>query len=161
MTANPSGPTKADLADLAEVEAMLEAGILDPAATRSALEYMAGAWLAAQVRKRERYAARRNEVGRHATRASAAMLATVERVSQTIAARRGADWAHLFDRDFALPGGGRVSWRDATVEQHVKRAVMLEVMAAGDLETAALHRQAIADIRSAGAYNLGGIEAAA
>lgn len=139
---------------VAEVERMIEAGELDPQASREALAYMAGQWLVEQVRKRERRRARSFE--RPATMPST--VAAVNRVSRRIAEqRRTASWAHLFDESFALPNGDRVTWRDATVAQHEARASMLEVMAAGDLETAALHRSAVTDISTAGTQTLGGI----
>ena len=53
--------------------------------------------------------------------------------------------------------GVDVLWADATVEQHDHRASWLESHAAGTLETARIHRQAIADILAANAKSLAGV----
>ncbi len=44
------------MTDLAAVEKMIEAGVLDPCATRSSLEYMARRYLAEARKKAEREA---------------------------------------------------------------------------------------------------------
>lgn len=142
-------------ADLAEVEKMIEAGVLDPSATRSALELMAGRYLAEEVRKRRRRAARRDERATRPWEPSAARIAQVLRITERVAEKARTEWADLLDATFALPSGERVTWRDATVAQHEERARMLEVMAAGDIETAALHREAIHDIRALSRRTLG------
>lgn len=64
--------------------------------------------------------------------------------------------AELLESSFAV-GKDWVKWSDATVEQHETRATMLESMAAGDLMTAAIHRQAIKDIKAAGTISLAGL----
>ena len=65
-----------------------------------------------------------------------------------------AGWTEeLLESSFAV-GKDWIKWGDATVEQHQTRATMLENMAAGDLMTAAIHRQAIKDIKDAGVISL-------
>lgn len=142
--------------DLAEVEKMIEAGVLDPCATRSALEYMAGRYLAEEVRKRERSAARRDETTATARRerASRAVIERASLIATAIAEKATTNWADLLQATFALPSGERVTWATATIEQHEARATSLEVMAAGDLQTAALHREAVSTIRGAHTHNL-------
>ena len=62
----------------------------------------------------------------------------------------------LLASSFVL-NGIRVKWQDATVDQHEARAVMLESMASGDLQTASIHRQAIHDITARGVASLAGL----
>lgn len=144
-------------ADLEEVEKMIVAGCIDPNATRSSLEYMAFQWLKEQVRKRERRAARGAEAPARRLHAATAAHERVAAISARIAEKARHEWGDLLDASFALPTGERVTWRAATVEQHHERMAMLEVMAAGNLETAALHRAAIGDIEAAGVDSLGAI----
>lgn len=61
----------------------------------------------------------------------------------------------LLASSFALGDGTRVTWAEATVEQHQARVAMLQGMAAGTLETAARHEEAVAMLREAGAPCLG------
>lgn len=62
-----------------------------------------------------------------------------------------AEWTQeLLESTFALPDGLHVTWGTATVDQHMERAQMLSQQAVGTLETAALHRKAIEDIRAGG-----------
>jgi len=53
--------------------------------------------------------------------------------------------------------GVRVTWANATVDQHEARALMLEGMAAGDLQTASIHRQAVHDILAGHVTTLAGL----
>ena len=67
-------------------------------------------------------------------------------------------WApELLAVTFALGDGTEVTFADATVEQHAERASWLEAHAAGTLETASIHRRAIADILAGHAETLGGV----
>lgn len=135
-------------ADEAEVERMIEAGALDPLATRSALELMAGRWLAEVVRKRERAGSKRGERRAQRRDRSAEALGLARGASRDMGASLEVDWPELFDETFALPDGSRVTWGEATAAEHEARASSLEVMAAGDLEAAAMHRAAAALIAS-------------
>lgn len=141
-------------ADIAEVERMIETGAVDPDATRSAPVYMAERWLAEQVRKRERKVARAEEAPARRLHASRAAHERIVAISSRLAERAKHEWKDLLDASFALPSGERVTWRAATVGQHAERATMLEAHAAGNLESAALHRAAIGDIEAAGVDTL-------
>ena len=63
----------------------------------------------------------------------------------------------LLASTFSIGSGDRVAWCDATPDQHLERAILLEGMAAGDLQTASIHRQAARDIQSAGVATLAGL----
>jgi len=141
----------------AEVARMIEAGELSPTASAKALRFMAARWLAGQVRQRERRMARRGESGVRVNRSDEAVAAARE-AATSFAARLEVDWPALFDKVFALPDGSRVTWGAATGAQHEARAAMLEIMAAGDIETAALHRAAVAEIARNGGDTLGGVD---
>ena len=66
-----------------------------------------------------------------------------------------AEWSpDLLASSFALKDGVRVTWGDATFDQHEEYAVMMEGLAAGDLHTAAIHRQAMHDIKARGVESL-------
>ncbi len=71
-----------------------------------------------------------------------------------------ADYLHvkwtqeLLDSPFALGDGRTVMWGDATVEDHRGRVAMLTKHAAGTLESASRHKQAIDDLESAGVQTL-------
>lgn len=138
-----------------EVEAMVEAGQLDPSASIEALTYMAERWLLDQVRGRERRAARVTEAPQLRLQAAAVARQKVATLTAQIAARARHSWGDLLDSTFTLPSGERVTWRAATVSQHQQRAEMLEVMASATMETAALHRAAVSDIEAAGVATLG------
>lgn len=147
---------------LDEVENMIEAGALSRSASREALEYMASKYLAEELRHRTRENARNLETeARMAARAarperSAHVIAEkMSQVASWIAQETHTNWTMLLDKTFALPTGEQVTWAAATVEQHEYRATSLEIMAAGDLQTAALHREAVAVIRERHAMNLG------
>lgn len=143
--------------DLVEIDAMIEAGAVNPGATRSALFLMAERYLAEEVRKRDRRAARADETAATARRerASRAVIERTSRIASAIAEKATTDWSTLLASSFSLPTGERVTWAAATVAQHEARAKALEVMAAGDVQTAALHREAISDITAAEAATLG------
>lgn len=61
----------------------------------------------------------------------------------------------LLESYFSLSDGTRVRWADATVEQHEERADMFTRNAAANVEGAARHRRAIADLNAANARTLG------
>lgn len=66
--------------------------------------------------------------------------------------------ARLLVESFWLPSGVRVSWGDATVEQHQQRIDWLSNQIAGISATIARHQQAIDAIVEAGASCLNDIE---
>ena len=109
-------------------------------------------------RRRERNTSR--DVERSAKVRQEANARLRERVSGIVAemsADLEADWKpDLLASSFVL-NGIRVTWQDATVEQHEARALMLEGMASGDLQTAAIHRQAMHDITARGVASLAGL----
>lgn len=112
----------------------------------------------AEHRRYERNASR--DVERSAKVRQEANLRLRERVSSIVAemtAELEAGWKpDLLASSFVL-NGVRVKWQDATVEQHEARALMLEGMASGDLQTAAIHRQAMHDIQARGVESLAGL----
>lgn len=63
--------------------------------------------------------------------------------------------ADLLASTFALSDGTRVTWADATQQQHRDRIEMLVKQAAGTVETAALHEKALKEIAQAGVKRLG------
>ena len=69
------------------------------------------------------------------------------------------EWTGLLSTTFVLPDGTRVTWADATIEQHEARAEHLEKQAATRLETASLHRKAISDLRERHVATLGALAA--
>lgn len=139
-----------------EIEAMIMSGTIDPRASHAALVHMAERWLADQHRRRMRAEARHVETAAtHRTRATAITHERVTALAARIVERTTQDWGQLLDKAFALADGTRVTWGEATVEQHEARADMLKIMAAGDLETAALHMSAVRDIRAGNAETLG------
>ena len=83
------------------------------------------------------------------TRISSITTALANHVSPGLAPK-------LLASTFAV-GGVDVSWADATVEQHEQRALWLEAHAAGTLETATIHRQAIVEILAAKRDTLEGV----
>lgn len=116
-------------------------------------------YVEAQVKLRERAAARsREDVAKFdeaKNRAKARLREKAKRITTELASSLHREWsAALLAGEFALPDGSRVSWADATAEQHELRADQLEALAAGDMATASIHRQAIEDIRSAGVDRL-------
>ena len=85
------------------------------------------------------------------------LRARIASIVNTLAADVLGGWApELLKSTFAV-GGVDVSWADATVEQHEQRALWLEAHAAGTLETAFIHRQAIVDILAAKQGTLAGV----
>jgi hypothetical protein len=87
---------------------------------------------------------------KHVARTRALIAPVVMKISKGLIPEWSAD---LLASSF-IQGGVRIIWRDATFDQHEKRAVMMEGLAAGDLHTAAIHRQAMRDIEAAGVATL-------
>lgn len=87
--------------------------------------------------------------------AKARLRAKANLITTELAKELHREWsAALLAGEFALPDGSRVTWAEATAAQHELRASQLEGLAAGDLATASIHRQAINDLRSAGVKTL-------
>lgn len=143
-------------ADADEIEEMIEAGRVNPNATRSSLLAIADLWISEQVRRRVRRRALKIERSAQRVNIDEARLARITRITSDIATKASTEWSDLLDVAFSLPTGRRVTWREATVDDHRSRAEMLEGMAAADIEAAAIHREAIAAIRAAHASSLGG-----
>ena len=89
--------------------------------------------------------------------ANARLRENVRGIVTEMAAEQKAEWNSAILASSFVLNGIRVKWQDATVDQHEARAVMLESMAAGDLQTAALHRQAMHDILERGVASLAGL----
>lgn len=103
----------------------------------------------AQSRNRERYEKVREE-------ANAKLRAKARMIVDDLARELHREWSvSMLGSTFSLPNGVQVSWADASVAQHEARASQLEGLAAGDLQTASIHRQAVADILAAGVSRLG------
>lgn len=65
------------------------------------------------------------------------------------------EWTQeLLGSEFALPNGQRVTWGEATAEQHATRLAMFMDKAAANLEGAARHRKALDELEKMGAANL-------
>lgn len=70
-----------------------------------------------------------------------------------------AEWtAELLSSTFALADGTRVTWAEATAQQHRDRIAMLTKQAAGTIETAALHERALRDMGQAGVTRLADLQ---
>ena len=114
-------------------------------------------YLATERNKRDRKSVRNVEIF-HKTKAEsrARRLANIS----VLTTARDADvlgWSlSLLESTFRVDGV-QVSWANATVEQHERRALWLEAHAAGTLETARTHREAIADILAANQKTLAGV----
>lgn len=91
--------------------------------------------------------------------------ARVRAVEQAVAPRVGrrvdptGERAALLAETFALGDGSRVSWGEATVEQHEQRIAMLARLRDGIDATIARHRAAVEGIRAAGVKCLADLEA--
>lgn len=65
------------------------------------------------------------------------------------------EWtAELLASDFAMPDGTRVTWGEATIEQHEERAAMFQRNAVANAEGAARHVQAVEQLKDSGALTL-------
>lgn len=117
-------------------------------------------YVLAQIGQRKRAEMRTREADAKFREASstakARLRAKVNLITTELAQSLHKEWtAALLAGEFALPDGTRVSWADATAAQHGERADQLESLAAGDMATATIHRQAINDLRDAGVATLG------
>jgi hypothetical protein len=63
--------------------------------------------------------------------------------------------AELLGTEFATGDGTKVTWGEATVEQHQERIELLTKMIGGTAETAAMHMHAVEMIEAAGVKKLG------
>ena len=114
-------------------------------------------YIASEHNKRGRKSVRNVEIF-HKTKAEsrARRLASISVITTAMAADVLGWSPRLLESTFTVDGA-RVSWANATVEQHEARALWLEAHAAGTLETARIHRQAIADILTANQKTLAGV----
>lgn len=64
------------------------------------------------------------------------------------------DWSPELLAASFMVNGGRVTNGAATFDQHKNYAEMMDKMIAGDIQTAAMHRQAMRDIQAAGVTTL-------
>lgn len=65
------------------------------------------------------------------------------------------EWtAELLAADFTLADGSRVTWGDATIQQHEERAALFQRNAVANSEGAARHLHAVAQLKGAGAPTL-------
>lgn len=70
------------------------------------------------------------------------------RLNDEATKRVNAEWVALLAESFMV-NGTRVTWAEATVAQHETRAAFLDGLAAGNIETAAIHRAAVTACRDA------------
>lgn len=85
----------------------------------------------------------------------AAVSNSISSIVRKTADRIASEWLpSLLEETFSLPDGTLVSWGSATAEQHETRARWLESVASTNVETAAIHRKASADIRRSGMSSL-------
>ena len=116
-------------------------------------------YVATEHNKRDRRSSRTVETYHKITSARSAKLRT--NVSVMVVKLAGdvlSGWApELLAGTFAVGDGTVVSFADATIEQHEARASLLESYAAGTLETASIHRRAIADCIAAHQLTLRGV----
>jgi len=107
-------------------------------------------------RKRERNANR--DVERSAKVRQEASVRLRERVLGLVTeytTELESDWSPaLLASSFTLKGGVQVTFGAATFDQHKEYTEMMEGLAAGDLQTASIHRQAMRDIQARGVASL-------
>ena len=104
------------------------------------------------VRDSEQY---RSSVKRHEERTLAAVRLITTRMYEEVEEAVLTKYANFLDLEFALPDGSRVRWSEATAAQHEARAEHLEKLAAGNADTARLHRSAVRDLTANGVQTLG------
>lgn len=89
---------------------------------------------------------------KHSAVLSANIAASIKRFEDELRI----EWtAELLASDFAMADGTRITWGDATVEQHQERAAMFQRNAVANAEGAARHLKAVEALESAGAQTLG------
>lgn len=82
-------------------------------------------------------------------------VAKVEQAFRDLKSVWRMEWtAELLDSTFALADGSRVTWGDATADQHRERVDMFRRNALANLEGAARHEQAIDALMESGAKSL-------
>ena len=120
------------------------------------VEVCASRYLATEYRRFDRARNRNVEtITKIRQRADGQLRAKLLVLSTEWKATLHAEWdAQLIESTFSVGDGVFVRYGDATVEDHVKRAELLEAMAAGDVHTASIHRRAVDDITAAGATTL-------
>ena len=83
------------------------------------------------------------------------MNATMRQAIETFAQSVRMEWtAELLASGFILSNGSKVTWGDATVEQHEDRLTTFTRLAVANAEGAARHQQAIEALRESGAPTL-------
>jgi len=144
------------------IESVVSSGVSDSIDLEPAevVAECARRYIESQIKLRDRASARSREsvakFDEAVDGAKARLRAKANLITTELAQSLHREWtAALLAGEFALPDGTRVSWADATSSQHDLRASMLEGLAAGDLATASIHRQAINDLREAGVDTLG------
>lgn len=130
-----------------EVRRCVETGYVPINVSQGALRAMAEKWANSQHQKALRETARTIE--KKSIQVQAGTVSAVRQLAINIAANAVQNWTDILDLSFSLPDGATVVWGDATAEQHEFRAEALEDDAAGVIETAARHRLAAEEIRSA------------
>lgn len=106
------------------------------------------------VRDSEQY---RSAVKKHDEKTLAAVRMITTRMYDEVEEAVLSKYSNFLSLEFSLPDGSTVKWSEATAAQHEARAEHLEKLAAGNAETARLHRSAIRDIAAAGVDTLGGL----
>ncbi len=92
----------------------------------------------------------REQVSKVSLEAELRMRQKVRIIAEDMAVELRATWSReMLAETFLLPDGTLVTWGQATREQHAARALYLENLAAGSLQTASIHRRAERDIADA------------
>lgn len=117
-------------------------------------------YLVAQQLRRQRRGVRNSEqyrsaAARHDEKTLAAVRLITTRMYEEVEEAVLSKYGNFLNLEFALPDGSTVRWADATAAQHEARAEYLEKLAAGNADTARLHRSAIRDLAAAGVDSLG------
>lgn len=125
-------------------------------ATDEVLRECARRYVFAQIKLRRRNDSRaRERFAKARDKANETLRAKARMIVDEFARDLHEEWtASLLADQFSLPDGTRVTWADATISDHEKRARQLESLAAGDLLTASIHRNAIRDIEAANVRTL-------
>lgn len=92
----------------------------------------------------------------------ASMAAPLRRIIDEYAEALKIEWtADLLASEFALPDGSRTTWGDASIAQHRARVEMFTSNAQANIEGAARHEKAIAELEAAGTPTLADLVMAA
>lgn len=112
--------------------------------------------------REERYAREDREAKEAWERIMQGIQDDIEDKAIRLAEQMVVEWsADLLASTFALRDGTKVTWADATQQQHRDRIEMLVKQAAGTVETAALHEKALQEMGQAGVSRLGDLRVAA